>query len=401
LIQTPNFDPEVLGARFWYEQYLKQRERIEQLEQQVFDLQESLRKLKQRSSENGSQPPSQDEYKKASREQGKGKKRGPKYGHPGTTRNGFERVDHCVELPVNECPVCGAEVERVESVPVARQQVAELAQQLVEVWEYERAWYRCVECGWQGRSSLPVGCREGFSYGALLSSLVGWLGYGGNLPWRKQRYLVEMVFGIPLSQGSLAKMHQWFCQSLQPAYEHWWEWVQQPGVRCVDATSYRIDGILYWMWVATSESVCVLFLAPTRSSAEVKSLLGEDFAGILSSDCWSAYGPQSARVKQKCLAHLGRDLKALEGSHLAANREFAARVLPILHTARQVYEEYHQTEPRSVAAAASNPGSTTRSRAQQSTQRGVGCRFPNSGSSFETALERVVHLFDPPAGEAR
>jgi transposase len=117
-----------------------------------------------------------------------------------------------------------------------------------------------------------VGYREDFSYGALLSSLVGWLGYGGNLPWHKQRYLVETVFGIPLSQGSLAKMHQWFCQGLQPSYEQWWEWIQQPGVRCVDETSYPLSGVLHWMWVATSATACVLFFAPTRSSAEVKAL---------------------------------------------------------------------------------------------------------------------------------
>ncbi|NET47611.1 MAG: hypothetical protein F6K09_02565 [Merismopedia sp. SIO2A8] len=35
----------------------------------------------------------------------------------------------------------------------------------------------------------------------------------------------------------------------------------------------------------------MLFLAPSRSSSEVASLLGKDFNGILSSDCWSAYGP--------------------------------------------------------------------------------------------------------------
>lgn len=342
LINAPNFDPERLGGKFWYEQYLEQRERAQRLEQQVSQLQEAVNKLKQRSSENSSQPPSQDGYKKANRSKQKGKKRGPKYGHPGNTRNGFGWVDHAIKLTVSECPVCGSEVEQVVDGTVARQQVAELVSKPVEVWEYERPLYACPECGWQGRSPLPLGCREGFSYGALLSSVVGWLGYGGHLPWLKQRYLVEMVFGIPLSQGSLAKMHQWFCQSLHPAYEQWWGWIQQPGVRCVDETSYRIDGITYWMWVATCETVCVLFLAPTRSSAEVKALLGEDFAGILSSDCWSAYSPQSAGAKQKCLAHLERDLKALEGSRFAANRDFAQRVFPILQTARQAHRQYHQ-----------------------------------------------------------
>jgi hypothetical protein len=149
-----------------------------------------------------------------------------------------------------------------------------------------------------------------------------------------------MIFGIPISQGSLAKMHQWFCESLYPSYEQWWELIQQPGVRCVDETSYRLDGVNYWLWVATSAEVCVLFLAPTRSSAEVKSLLGENFAGILSSDCWSAYGPMGAGAKQKCLAHIDRELKALETSHLATNRQFAQQVFPILHSARLAHQDF-------------------------------------------------------------
>ena len=124
--------------------------------------------------------------------------------------------------------------------------------------------------------------KEGFSYGGRLCSIVGWLGYGGNLTWRKQEYFVEHVLGVPISQGSLVKMHHWFQESLEPSYQKWLAYVQQPGVRCVDETTYCIDGIKYWLWVATSDQVCVLLLAPTRSAAELQQLLGEDFAGILS-----------------------------------------------------------------------------------------------------------------------
>lgn len=304
LINTPDFEPEQMGAAFWYEAYRDQNQekqelkaklervekekqdleaQLEQLEKELEKLKEKLNKLNLRSSENSSQPPSSDGYKKKSKgfaAKGK-KKRGPKYGHSGTTRNGFEQIDNQIELNLENCPVCGTPLERVESAPVRRSQIAELVSQPVEVNEYERPRYRCPNCGWEGYADLPLGCREDFSYGALLSSLVGWLGYGGHLSWAKQRYLVETVFGIPLSQGSLSKMHQWFCESLYPSYEQWWELIQQPGVRCVDETSYRLEGINYWLWVATSEQACVLFLAPTRSSAEVKSLLGEDFSGIL------------------------------------------------------------------------------------------------------------------------
>ena len=94
--------------------------------------------------------------------------------------------------------------DRVEKV----QQVAEVVEQPVEIIEYHRRLQKCPVCGWSGYSPLPPGVKEGFSYGARLSSIVGWLGYGGNLTWRKQENFVEYVFGIPISQGSLAKMHK-------------------------------------------------------------------------------------------------------------------------------------------------------------------------------------------------
>ncbi len=82
---------------------------------------------------------------------------------------------------------------------------------------------------------------------------MGWLGYGGNLTWRKQEYVVEYVFGVPISQGSLAKMQRWFQSSLEPDYQQWLSYVKQPGVRCDCETTYCIDGIKYWLWVATSD----------------------------------------------------------------------------------------------------------------------------------------------------
>jgi transposase len=140
-ISAPDLDPERLGARFWYAQYLKQQEQIQQLEQQVKQLQETIHKLTHRDSRNSSQPPSQDGYKKAKPSQKSSQKRGPKYGHPGSTRNGFGWIDHQVELTMSRCSICGATLERDESGRIERSLVAELVNQPVEVTEYERALY--------------------------------------------------------------------------------------------------------------------------------------------------------------------------------------------------------------------------------------------------------------------
>jgi transposase len=89
----------------------------------------------------------------------------------------------------------------------------------------------------------------------------GW-GLVVTYPLRKQELEVEQVLGVPISQGSLAKMQRYFKVCFGPIYQQWLTYVPQPGVRCVDETTYCIDGIKYWLWVATSDRVCVLLLAP-------------------------------------------------------------------------------------------------------------------------------------------
>ncbi|NEQ80454.1 MAG: IS66 family transposase [Moorea sp. SIO2I5] len=324
---------------------------IEQQQRQIFGQQQEIEqlkeerdKLKNRSSFNCSVPPSSDQLQKPSNKskRKKGKKRGPKYNHQGKTRNGFGTPDEIVTIELESCPMCATSLEVVEEAPQKVQQVAEVVEQPIEIREYRRPLYNCPNCGWSGYSSMPWGVKEGFSYGGRLCSIVGWLGYGGNLTWRKQEYFVEYVLGVPISQGSLAKMQRWFQESLEPSYQQWLTYVRQPGVRCVDETTYCIDGIKYWLWVATSDQVCALMLAPTRSSAELEKLLGAEFEGILTSDCFSAYSPQGAQAKQKCLAHLERDLKALLTSRFEGNRQFASKVQLVLWQARSCYQDYQE-----------------------------------------------------------
>lgn len=149
-------------------QLLKEKQRqIEALQKENEQLKDSLDKLKNRSSENSSIPPSQDILKKPSdkSKRKKGQKRGPKYNHPGKTRNGFGTPDQIVSLELENCPVCEAELEKVEEAHQKVQQVAEVVEQPVEIREYRRPLYKCPNCGWSGYSSLPLGVKEGFSYG--------------------------------------------------------------------------------------------------------------------------------------------------------------------------------------------------------------------------------------------
>ncbi len=189
LINAPDFDPEQMGASFWYKAYRKQKQensdleaKLGQVEKELEQLKEKLNKLNLRSSENSSQPPSQDGYKKKNQRLGTKvkKKRGPKYGHEGTTRNGFEQIDNQIELNLELCPICSTPLDRVESAPVRRSQIAELVSQPVQVNEYQRPNYECPNCGWQGSADLPGGLSGRFQLRSFTEQSSGMAGVWGS-----------------------------------------------------------------------------------------------------------------------------------------------------------------------------------------------------------------------------
>jgi transposase len=78
-----------------------------------------------------------------------------------------------------------------------------------------------------------------------------------------------------------------------------------------DETSWRQAGHSRWLWTAVTPLVTVFRLATSRSGAVAKALLGEHFAGILTSDRWSGYGWMPLDQRQLCWAHLTRDWQGL------------------------------------------------------------------------------------------
>ena len=86
---------------------------------------------------------------------------------------------------------------------------------------------------------------------------------------------------------------------------------------CVDETGWLILDIgSGWLWVFTNDIICLYLIDKSRGSDVVKLVLGEDYLGILSSDCFSSYNPVSAAEKQKCVVHILRKNKEIQESPL-------------------------------------------------------------------------------------
>jgi transposase len=79
----------------------------------------------------------------------------------------------------------------------------------------------------------------------------------------------------------------------------------------VDETPWSVKGVKEWLWVVANSDFCLFTAADTRSRAELETILGTEYAGVLSSDDFSVYNGYPAFAQQKCLAHLRRHFKKL------------------------------------------------------------------------------------------
>ena len=69
-----------------------------------------------------------------------------------------------------------------------------------------------------------------------------------------------------------------------------------------DETPWKAGRARPWLWVAVTTLVTVFQIATTRGSQVIKDLLGEDYAGTLSTDRYAGYAWLDVAYRQLCWA---------------------------------------------------------------------------------------------------
>ena len=285
-------------------------------------LQQELEKLKERqpsNSKTSSKPPSSDLIQKSelakvdnSKESEKEPKPKPggQPGHIGKTRKGFGRVDRYQISTPDSCEHCGSR-ELSDAMGYSKQQVACLVARPIEVVEYQRVKCQCLECGAMALGAVSPGIVAGQDLSIDLQALLVWLGNYGHLSYEKQQELLRELGGIEIGIGTLQATNARLANAVKPAIEALWKWAPlQPSIH-VDETPWCVKGVKEWLWTATGKDFCLFHAADTRSRAELETMLGSEFAGVLSSDDFSVYNGVIVGAQQKCLAHLRRHFKKI------------------------------------------------------------------------------------------
>lgn len=302
------------------------RAEIAALSQQVKELQERLHM----DSHNSSKPPSSDgpagrPYVK--REKSK-RKPGGQPGHEGTTLKRVSCPDLVVPHPAERCSECGASLRDQEAEGYEAHQVFDVPPIRVQVTEHRAEIKSCPVCGKRCVAEFPPDAQRVVQYGARLCSIAVYLKDHTLVPFERNAQLLEDLFGVHLSAGTLANMDHECAQQLQSIKEPLREAVRVAEVVHFDETGIRIEGKLAWLHSASTADA-TYYQVHTRRGTEAIEAIGilPGFGGIAVHDAWASYLGYEA-LHALCNAHHVRELTFLwEEEHQRWAKQLAAELL--------------------------------------------------------------------------
>ncbi|WP_276998558.1 IS66-like element ISHwa10 family transposase, partial [Haloquadratum walsbyi] len=219
-----------------------------------------------------------------------------------------------------------------ESAGVSPRLVEELPDpQPPEVTQYNRHHYECHSCGAETVASHPD-CPDEGQFGVNVIAQAALSRYDHRLPYRKIGDRFEQLHGLELSGASAWHSTERAARAGRCEYEQIRRQIQQAGVVHVDETGIKRDGEQAWIWTFTTENHTLYAVRESRGSDVPAEVLGEDFAGTVVCDGWTAYPAFSSNL-QRCWAHILRE--AEDAAEKQAEGEPIYRALKQLYVALQ------------------------------------------------------------------
>ena len=280
----------------------------------VEGMMQALQEQLNQTSQNSSRPPSSDppQHQRPHRPRSQ-RRRGGQPGHPGHTRTlvPVDEVDEVVVIKPEQCTHCQAPLLGDDPTPW-RHQVIEIPPIKPVVTEYQWHQLVCAACGEVSRAPWPEGVPSG-TYGPRVQATVALCTGSYRLSKRTTHQVMDEVFGVPMSVGTIRPLEQATTEALAAPVEEARTYVHEQGVAHLDETSWRQGGKRAWLWVAVTSLVTVFLVRMSRGGQVARELLGEECAGILVTERDSAYHWYPVRWRQLCWAHLLRDFEAMRG----------------------------------------------------------------------------------------
>ena len=267
------------------------------------------------------------------------KRPGRKPGHPPSHRAAPppDQVDRAIDVPLPpDCPECRTPLSDVPVTTHDQYQI-DLPQPRPVVTRFRVPVARCPKClrRVQGRHPEQTSNALGSAavqFGPRLLGFAADLKHRLGVSYRKCPSVLLTLTGVVVASAALVRSGHRLRELAQPSYDSLVEAAGKSAVQHVDETGWKIGGRSAWLWVFADEHATLYRIRKSRAHDVVVEVLGEEFAGVLVSDCFLAYDPLPF-AKQKCLAHLLKTCREIEAAKTKGAVRFSRRVAALLRKA--------------------------------------------------------------------
>jgi len=326
--------------------------RIIELEKQVAklvkvnaELTDKVAKLSKNSS-NSSKPPSSDIVKPPRKKKGNGSRNiGGQPGHTKHERTPFttEEIDDFQTHTLDVCPDCGGKLKEVENAARVVQQV-EVVKKPIHIEQHTGLCYWCEHCQKFHYAPMPAHIEKGQLIGPRLTATIAYMKGACHCSFSTIRKFLRDVVGVTISRGQLSKLIQKASAAFEQAYNELLEYLPNEAKLNVDETGHKENKKRFWTWCFRGDAYTLFKIADTRGSRVLIDVLGEDFAGVIGCDYFSAYRKYMKDFDiliQFCIAHLIRELKYLADLTDKTTSDYGQKLLDAM---RDMFSIFHKAE---------------------------------------------------------
>lgn len=272
-----------------------------------------------KNSSNSSRPPSSDppwSKKEPSRKKPSKRKQGGQPGHKGKKRELLppEMVTTTHDLFPETCSCCQHPIAQELKIPSPnplRHQVTDLPIIVPKTTEYRCHSVLC-SCGHRTVATLPGEVAQS-EFGPGVHAVIAYLMAAHRVTRRGITEIMGAIFGISISTGAVCNVVERVSVASIPVVGVIKRYIASAPALNIDETGWKNKGKRCYLWAFVALRAVFFLISPSRGVIVLKEVLGEHFAGIITSDDHSAYNSYHKKgIRQLCWPHLIRKLKALK-----------------------------------------------------------------------------------------
>ena len=218
---------------------------------------------------------------------------------------------------------------------------------IVDITEYRLFSGQCQHCNEMVRGSKPESAPQGIM-GPNLLSYIALLAGQYHLSVRKTRSLLQEQLGTTFSVGAISEAQTKVASMLTPLHQAIRAAIQKAPFVHVDETSHprNDEESLRWCWLVSSDRLVYEKILFSRSAHSAKSMLGENYTGVVISDQCPSYNWIASSQHQLCWAHIKRNLQQMADYSGGGHTAYVGRHLCLLTNA--IFRVRHQYDSKTL-----------------------------------------------------